>query len=149
MFLYRLAKICAEARLVLPIADYINCVLLTLLDDKNSVTMEMRYALSDRDDDTSREFHYLEGRFNELGLDADKLYRAVNPIPYDSMPSIPPQARFRNSTALTIALAYLKKLGEELDRLLQQNQQVAGVLLDYVMIYHELLTLELQSGSFV
>lgn len=35
----------------------------------------------------------------------------------------------------------------ELDRILEQNQQVAAAVLDYLMLYHELLVLQLAGAN--
>jgi len=49
MFLYRLAKICAEGRLILPFAQLLNQMLLGIVSNKNSVCNETDGILNTRD----------------------------------------------------------------------------------------------------
>ena len=53
----------------------------------------------------------------------------------------------RSQDALRTSLSILRNITVEIDRHLSSNQQVAGVLLDYIMLYYELLELEIQRGS--
>ena len=55
--------------------------------------------------------------------------------------------QFRSESCLKISLSHIRALLADLERGLDHHPQVAGVLIDYLMLYHEYLGVQLSGTS--
>lgn len=63
MFLHRLAKICSEGRLSLPLGELLNRNLLGILKNIASLRVDVENMLDACNEDSAKEYHYLISRF--------------------------------------------------------------------------------------
>lgn len=94
------------------------------------------------DPELNSEFQFLRSRFEDVGVNSETL-----DISDPALKTIAASSPFRTESSMRVYLAHIKSCIAELDRSLEQNQQVAGAVLDYLMLYHELLVLQLAGAN--